>query len=125
DPLVALQAQAEAYIRFGVEHPEHYRVAFMDRTGFTPDQYLQEMIAEGTAFSRAVETLEALIATGRVRESLLVDGALGLALQLWAQVHGLTSLLIAKSAAPWPPLDRIIAVQADLLVAGLLCPAPT
>lgn len=124
DPLDTLLRQAEAYVRFGVEHPEHYRVTFMDRTGFTPGQYLEEMLGEGTAFQRLIQTVEALAATGRIRPALLVDGPLGLSLQFWAQVHGLTSLLIAKAAAPWPPLDRLIATQAELLVGGILATDP-
>ncbi|MCU1354339.1 MAG: Transcriptional regulator [Acidimicrobiales bacterium] len=120
DPFGALVRQAEAYVRFGVEHPEHYRIMFMDRIGLPPEQYEAEMTVETSAFGRLMQTVEAIVATGQVREELLADGVIGLGLQLWAGVHGITSLLIAKPEAPWPAVERVIAAQVALVTHGLL-----
>ncbi|MCU1452181.1 MAG: regulatory protein TetR [Acidimicrobiales bacterium] len=120
DPFEAMAQLAEAYVRFGLDHPEHYRIMFMDRIGLAPEQYMAEMMQEDSAFGRLVQTTEAMVATGRVRPELLVDGTLGLALQMWAAVHGITSLLITKGDAPWPPLERVIATQVALLAGGVL-----
>ena len=39
DPVEAMAARGRAYVRFGVEHPEHYRIMFMGPSYETPDQW--------------------------------------------------------------------------------------
>ncbi len=40
------------------------------------------------------------------------------ALHVWASVHGLTSLLIAKPGLPWPDLDDLIEEHHKLILAN-------
>src|SRR6476659_4196009 len=37
DPIERIRRLGHAYIRFGVEHPNHYRLMFMTRVEFPPD----------------------------------------------------------------------------------------
>src|SRR3546814_14535501 len=47
DPLLALHEQRRAYVRFGMEHPEHYRIMFMGPAYETPDQW-DELLSTGS-----------------------------------------------------------------------------
>lgn len=101
DPIDAMVARGRAYVRFGLEHPEHYRLMFMSRT----TGYKGEDVLEAGAFGHLVQGLRAAIDAGEIDDPGDVHRA---ALHVWANVHGLTSLLIAKPMFPWPDLDELI-----------------
>jgi hypothetical protein len=115
-----LRAQARAYVHFGVENPEHYRIMFMTPVDLTPEQFRQEMFAPGTAFALFLETVEALRTSGVVRAEVAELGTVTMGLHLWAAVHGITSLLTTKPMLPWADVDTVIDQQLDLLINGLL-----
>src|SRR3546814_10529650 len=50
DPLLALHEQGRAYVRFGMEHPEHYRIMFMGPAYETPAQW-DDLLSTG-AFAK-------------------------------------------------------------------------
>src|SRR5688500_4868576 len=47
DPLEAMRARGRAYVRFGVEHPEHYRIMYMGPAYATPDDW-NDLLATGS-----------------------------------------------------------------------------
>jgi AcrR family transcriptional regulator len=118
DPLAALALMGEAYVRFGVGHPEHYRVMFMGRSDLTPEQYADELLLETSPFAMLVTTVGRAVEAGMTRH----DDPLRVSLVLWSAVHGLTSLLIAKPNMPWPPLDVLVGDLLDVVVNGELRP---
>lgn len=103
DPVLALHARGKAYVRFGIEHPEHYRIMFMGAAAATPDQW-SDLLATGS-FAHLVEGIEAAIDAGAIEPA--GDG-FTTALHVWANIHGLTSLLVARPTMPWPHLDSFI-----------------
>ena len=115
DPLAALRARGRAYVRFGLENPEHYRILFMTRPG--PDRPKREVedLPGMTAFSRLVED----VARGMDAGLLAQDDPFLVATGLWTGVHGVTSLLIARPDFPWPDLDRLLAHVLDVQSRGL------
>ena len=115
-----LRAQARAYVHFGVENPEHYRIMFMTPVDMTPEQFRQEMFAPESAFALFLETVEALRTSGLVRAEVAELGTVTMGLHLWAAVHGITSLLTTKPMLPWADVDTVIDQQLDLLINGLL-----
>ncbi|CAN5729291.1 TetR/AcrR family transcriptional regulator [soil metagenome] len=119
-PVATLRAQARAYIHFGMDHPEHYRVMFMGRFELTPEQYADELLTDTSAFGMLHGTVDAILATGRVRPELAAEGPMALALLCWSTVHGLTSLLVAKPRLPWPDIDHFIEAMLDTHVRGML-----
>jgi AcrR family transcriptional regulator len=78
-----------AYVRFGVEHPAHYRLMFgaelADKARYPA---LQE--ASDATFGILTRVLERGQASGQVRRNPVRDQALA----AWSLVHGLTTLLI-------------------------------
>ena len=109
DPLEALQACGRAYVHFGLDHPEPYRIMFTSRPGITPASPAD---ASGlVAFSYLIESVERAMAAG----SIAADDPLAVAVLLWTSVHGIVALRLSEPDFPWPPLDA----QLDDLLAVL------
>ncbi len=114
-PFEALWARGRAYVRFGLENPEHYRILFMTKPG--PERPAKE---EGdlpglTAFSHLVEEVARCMDAG----ALAAGDPFLVATGLWTGVHGITSLLIARPDFPWPEVDRLLGHVIDVQRRGL------
>ncbi len=116
DPLGALTAMGRAYIQFGLENPEQYRIIFMNREEREPPWVTPEHMADLTAFGDLLAAVEQAIDTGAVRP---VDPFL-ISLGLWAAVHGVTSLLVAKPGFPWPDHRGLVDHMLRTQLEGLL-----
>jgi len=114
DPLEMLKARGRAYIEFGIDNPEHYRVLFMTRKFV--DELPPEELMKTVAFEHQVEAVQSAADAGVLREGL--DPLLG-AIGLWAGVHGITSLFIAKPLFPWPDREQIVEHILESLVLGI------
>jgi AcrR family transcriptional regulator len=121
DPVERLQRTGLAYVEFALEHPSHYRFMFMttrpesalegiDRGNPAEDAYafLRNTIAEG-------------IAAGRFRPEFKDPEQL--AQIMWAAMHGVVSLHIAKGNDPsieWRDPRQTARVMCDALIRGVL-----
>jgi AcrR family transcriptional regulator len=85
----ALPGIAAAYVRFGVEHPAHYRLMFGPEFA-EKERYPVLKQASDATFAALTSALERGQAAGDVRPGSVLDQALA----AWALVHGLTTLLI-------------------------------
>jgi AcrR family transcriptional regulator len=103
DPVDALARRAKAYVEFGVENPEHYRILFMLRPDDVPEGSAGRLLGSGP-FGHLVEAVERAMVAGAIPAG---DAHL-IATGLWAVVHGVTSLLIAKPDFPWPDVDTLL-----------------
>jgi AcrR family transcriptional regulator len=115
DPLESLFLRGRAYVRFGLQNPEQYRILFMTKPALTPERFQDEgMIERMVAFQHLIEAVERCIEGGAF------DGdPLELSLLFWSYAHGLTSLLISKPDFPWPDIDRLIERTFRLPISGL------
>jgi AcrR family transcriptional regulator len=114
DLLQSLALRGRAYVRFGVEHPEQYRILFMRNPAQTPQSFDFSRVGTAASFGHLLEHV-----TRCVEEGLIEGDPLQVSLVLWAGVHGLTSLLISKPEVPWPPADAIIDRLCRTLIYGL------
>ncbi len=126
DPIERLRKTGHAYIDFGLKNPNHYRTMFM-----TPHPPILEkdlaLEGKGNPEEDAYEFLRVTVAeaikAGAFRDDLK-DADL-VAQTMWAGVHGVISLHIAKSEDPWIPwrsLKRRAETILDGLLRGLLKP---
>lgn len=99
-PLERLRAFGLAYIRFALDHPEHYRLATMDPCPRPPG--VDEVLAS-SAFAHFTETVHACMQAGIFAEG----DPLPITLDLWAAVHGIAALMIAKPYLPWGEVDEV------------------
>lgn len=103
-PLARLEAISRAYLRFGQEHPGHYRVLF-SATNAGPAGLGLHPDAEhpGAASHRALVEAVCVCLPPHQR-----DAAVPLATELWASLHGILDLRITKPDMPWPQPDTLI-----------------
>ncbi len=123
DPLERLHATGTAYARFALEHPNHYRLMFM--TPHPPLGEEERLIRKGNPEEDAYAFLKGIIAegvaAGRFRPGL--DDPELLAQVMWAGVHGVVSLQIAKCNddwVDWRPEDERIGLMVETLIRGLV-----
>ena len=98
DPVEQLRERGVAYVQFGLEHPEQYRMLFMLRPGSSMSHPDMEAVLECSGYGKLRGNVERIKAAGRLRS----DDTASVTLSIWVAVHGLTSLLIAKPEFPWP-----------------------
>jgi AcrR family transcriptional regulator len=67
-PIEAVKAVARAYIRFGLDHPEQYRLLFMTRTVDLDPDAMRERIMGASGFNRVVHVARACIDAGAFRD---------------------------------------------------------
>ena len=125
DPVEALRARMQAYARFGVEHPEQYRVLFMRKPAGALVKTSAEELKALAAFGHLYANVEAILAARRPGGDEDSPGGAGadaysVALEIWAAVHGYTSLVVSHPAFGWPPLEQMIDGICSHLLYGLL-----
>ena len=121
DPIQELFQRGKAYVRFGIEHPEEYRILFMRGGSHATGATDEGRIRKASAFDHLADAVARGVKTGALPDG--TDPNV-FALELWSVVHGLTSLVISKPMFDWPDVDAL----ADHLLAatctGLLATPP-
>jgi AcrR family transcriptional regulator len=115
DPIGRIRARGRAYLRFGLDNPEHYRILMMSRPDDTPDRFSDERLAGTAGIEVIAGEVGAAIAAGDLPDQDPFEAAC----LLWIAVHGLVSLLISKPDFPFPPDDQLFEHLAGLSLAGL------
>src|SRR5439155_20099 len=54
----SLRLRGEAYVRFGLGHPEEYRILFMSKPAATPEGWSKERLMGNAAFGHLVEAVQ-------------------------------------------------------------------
>jgi AcrR family transcriptional regulator len=114
DPVERLRRGGRQYIHFALDHPHHYLVTF----GLTGTQHLlnEEARQAGQhSFNCLRECVRLCVDAGRFR----VDDVEQIAQSLWACMHGVVMLLIAKCEFPFIEQDRLIDSVLDMAIEGL------
>jgi AcrR family transcriptional regulator len=116
-PLDQLAAAGRAYARFGLANPEHYRIMFMGHADHTPELYDAARVLESGSFGLVIELARQAIDAGLLRRELR-DPAM-VAHVLWAAVHGVVSLAVAKPNLPAPDVVTRLDATLDVFLAGI------
>jgi len=140
DPAERLKALGRAYVAFGVEHPETYRLIFMEDPSYT-GAALGGAAGAGKDESNSAETgahaplsvspgqadedpgdaalrimidaLDELRAAGRLSASVASMEPAVWAEALWASLHGVVALNLTCPVFPSAPLETIVGVTLD------------
>ncbi|AHE56751.1 TetR/AcrR family transcriptional regulator [Sphingomonas sanxanigenens] len=105
-----LKQAARAYIAFGLDNPDVYRIAFMLEKPWEEANHEGGRVMEAGlgAFNLLAETVT----------QDMDDGGRLAAQSIWATLHGLVALLIARPHFPWVDRDALISAQVDRAVQG-------
>lgn len=108
------------YIDFGLEQPDAYRMAFMLEKRRSRFETLDpRILAAGLKTFQCFEERLARL----VSRSLTRPGEARLLAQtLWAGLHGLVSLWLARREFPWADRETLITRYLDMLADGLFQP---
>jgi AcrR family transcriptional regulator len=116
DPIEQMRACCRAYVNFGLQHPDYYRVTFLiSHEVAVPYSMVMESMA-AKAFMYLRTGVEACIAKGKFRK---VDVEIT-SQALWAALHGITALLIVKKGFPWADKNQVIDAVIDGAIRGLM-----
>lgn len=119
DPLERIRQFGHAYIRFALEHPQHYRLMFMSPAQLEHDADALERKGDPhrdgyTALQMAVQqALDQSRFGPTCRDAELV------AQTFWAGVHGVASLQITHSGDGWVEW-RAVGARATAMIDGLI-----
>jgi len=123
DPIERLKQIGTVYIDFGIRNPNHYKFMFMTPH---PPQEVDDSECdvhgnpEKDAYAFLKWAVQQAIDAGRFREELR-DAEL-ISQTLWASVHGVISLEIAKGCdawVDWRPIKNRMEMMMDLTFRGL------
>ena len=122
DPIERIAALGKTYVRFGVEHPNHYRLMFMTKHAGAASacDLARASNPDEDGYAMLCRSVQEGLAHGRFRPEYTHAGVISQT--LWAAVHGVASLAITKGDEDWvgwAPLDERIDVMVDAILAGL------
>ncbi len=126
DPIERLRQIGRTYTEFGMHYPNHYQFMFMTRhPQQEPDEEERAIMGnpEVDAYAFLKWAVQQAIDAGCFREELQ-DAEL-ISQTLWASVHGVISLHIAKCPDPWVdwrPLRQRAEMMLDVTLRGLVKP---
>jgi AcrR family transcriptional regulator len=114
DSASRLLAVARSYVRFGLERPDAYRVAFMLEAGSGEDKG-----GEDKVLAAGLETfmIHRSCVADYLGEGAGEDEVTLVAQSMWAALHGLVSLLIARPGFPWADREALIERHLQRLIA--------
>ena len=126
DPLERVRRFGEAYVRFGLSHPDEYRLVFMGahipesirKTGHkaATDDPTKPGVGGALVFKRLVTILGEAEASGtKLKYPTDTCGEL-----CWMGLHGLVSAFIVKPEFPWSDRELLIEGMLDIHLKGIL-----
>jgi len=124
DPIERVKQIGRTYTEFGVRYPNHYKFMFMTpHPPHEPDEEDREVMGnpEVDAYAFLKRAVQRAIDAERFREELQ-DAEL-ISQTLWAAVHGVIALNIAKCSDPWVdwrPLQQRAEMMLDVTLRGLM-----
>jgi AcrR family transcriptional regulator len=119
DPLECLELGLRNYIRFGLTHPNHYKVAFMYRPEDLSLEDISRFISPDSTGTKAYYHLRDIVAECvRQKKFKEIDPEM-VAQSLWASCHGIVSLLIVKCHFPWVDKEKLIDHTINTIFASL------
>ncbi len=116
DPIGNLRKVANAYVEFGIRHPNHYKVTFM-----LPHTFENIVLKDPneTMGMKAFDNLRCLIGEC-IRQGAFRQVEVEATSQaVWAAIHGITSLLISKPGFPWVERNKLIDAVVEPMIDGL------
>jgi AcrR family transcriptional regulator len=124
NPIERLKQIGSTYAEFGVRYPNHYKFMFMaPHPPLDPDEEDREIMGnpEMDAYAFLKWAVQQAIDAGCLREELQ-DAEL-ISQTLWASIHGVIALHIAKGCDPWVdwrPLAQRAQLMLDVTLRGLV-----
>lgn len=119
DPIGRLRAMAKAYVSFGLEHPETYRLIFMGDSA-----YMEVAFADRSPESPAHRSFQLIVdVADELKHAGLFTGpasAAETAELLWSALHGIVSLRLTCPGFEGAPTGDLTEMMVSTLLYGLI-----
>jgi AcrR family transcriptional regulator len=115
DPLERLRIMGETYVRFGVDHPEQYRILLMNKGELTIADFQNGTMPGVSTFQKLMAAVEACMDAGIFRRQDVFLVATG----IWTLVHGITSMRITIPEFPFVGEQTLLDHVLDTYSRGL------
>ena len=115
DTVLRVRQMLDAYMRFGLDNPNTYQLAFCSASREPEESYPTVADLGSRCYQLFKGAVAAIAAEGRLRTGT-VDSA---AQALWMACHGLVALRISRGHVEWAPDDELMSVMLDGLFHGL------
>jgi AcrR family transcriptional regulator len=114
----AFQAACRAYVNFGLENPETYRLIFLGDSAYVKAAFAEKKDdnAAGQAYQVLVDLAERLKREGFDGGDA---GSIAVADTVWSALHGIVSLKVWCDGFPMTPAEELIRLTTQTLLQGL------
>ncbi len=116
DPLEKIESIARSYVAFGLDRPQEYEVIFMLRPEEMPRYPKQKFRKAREGYEMIAEVIREGIERGRITEG----NPLHAAYTIWAQLHGIVSVILSKRLDTRIPKNVFINHAVDHIMKGFL-----
>jgi AcrR family transcriptional regulator len=117
DPVVRVKMMLEAYMRWGLEHPNAYQLVYSAPRPPSAASWPEDTVDLSTqCYEIFCGVVREIAAVGRLRTGT-ADSA---AQALWMSCHGVVALLAARPDFAWVDREELIQVTLDGLLNGLV-----
>jgi AcrR family transcriptional regulator len=119
DPEVWLRLAFDRFLRFALEHPNYYRLLFVEPHGIGIDRYPDDFRAGRSSGFRQLRDLVAASMRAGVIAGQSSRDAADVALTIYAHMHGLITLFLAGRFPDARVFQRFYLESLDRLLSGL------
>jgi len=117
DPVVRVKMMLEAYMRWGMEHPNAYHLVYCGRPSVATGPWSEDARDLSTqCYEIFCNVVRQIAAAGRLR----IGTADSAAQSLWMSCHGVVALLSSRPKFGWADHEDLIAVTLESLLNGLV-----
>ena len=116
DPIRKLEKMADGFIDFALNRPQEYEIIYMVR----PEEMPKFPKEKFNQVRKIYELLAGIIEEGKTRGVLDVEDSLLSAYTVWAQLHGVASVVISKRLDTRIPTDTFVRQAVDHIIQGFI-----
>ena len=117
DPVVRVRMMLEAYMRWGLAHPNAYQLVYSSPRPLSAGRWPDDTVDLSV---QCYETFESVVREIAAGGRLRVGGAEAAAQTLWAGCHGVVALVCARPNFKWTEAEELITTTVEALGHGLL-----
>lgn len=115
-PVEQLESLADAYVGYALDNPQEYEIIYMVRPEEMP-KYPKEKFQH---IRQIYELLAGIIQQGKEQQLFDVEDPLVSAYTLWAQIHGVVSVILGKRLDTRVPIERFLDLATDHIIQGFI-----
>jgi len=116
DSITKLEKMAQSFMDFALENPQEYEIIYMVRPEEMP-KFPKEKFQQ---IRKIYQLLADIISEGKRAGALNVDDPLMSSYMIWAQLHGVASVIISRRLDTRIPDEEFVSQAVDHIVQGFI-----